>query len=64
MKYLSAAIVFATIVGSVMFRYEYQGPNGLDRVNRWTGTMETMCFYVKPAEWLPVGECQDKLGAK
>ncbi|MDW3683213.1 hypothetical protein RA280_15925 [Cupriavidus sp. CV2] len=57
MKYLAAAIVFAVIVLAVMFRYEYQD-RGSFRVNRWTGTVETICMSRGEYVWLSEAECR------
>ncbi len=40
--YLALAIVFATIIFAILFRYEYLGPGGsfVFRVDRWTGCVE------------------------
>ncbi len=36
---LAAAIVFATVIGAWMFRYELIGPKGLEHQNRLTGAV-------------------------
>ncbi|USE79000.1 hypothetical protein NDR89_20400 [Cupriavidus gilardii] len=59
MKYLAGAIAFAVVVFAVMFRYEYTNHTGLDRVDRWTGKMETMCLAAPEPDWLSVAQCEE-----
>lgn len=42
MKFLAGAIVTATVVSAVLFRYEFSA-NGSIRNDRWTGAVEVNC---------------------
>ncbi len=44
MKYLAAAIAFAVVVFAMLNRYEYIY-NGANRVDRLTGSVQSLCGY-------------------
>ncbi|URF02984.1 hypothetical protein [Cupriavidus campinensis] len=61
MKYLAGAIAFAVVVLAFMFRYEYHGPLGTDRVNRWTGERTVFCDLGPNSRWLTQDACIEQI---
>lgn len=54
LKYLAAAIIFATLALAVLFRYEFVH-SGTMRNDRWTGRSEVQC---SGDGWMTDHECE------